>query len=323
MPSRSPGPRPPAAGPSAADPSRARAPAAGPARVDPARAGRRPGWLVTAAVLGVGAVLLTVGWAGRQDAPVGDRTVGQVERVGVAPGDALPGYVAAAATELTALTAGAYALVPFDAYLTPDRLPALLAGVEVSAVITRVPLPDRQTEVIRLPARLLPGDVTAGMAGAAARKDREAADYRIRAAGTADPELRRVYDTGARVAAREADAYRSACGCVYAAVVRAEPAALRALAGRAGVRAVDPAPEVTRLDRTVFTPPLPEQRDVARPPADTALAPTRSVGDSSEAAPAVIGSVRPGPGAGSDPPPPTPVPTSPDSRRDGSPIRSP
>ena len=140
-------------------------------------------------------------------------------------------------------------------------------------MVVRVPLPDRQTEVVRLPAQLLPQDVTAGMAGLADRKDREAADQRSRAADTADPTTRQGYETGAQVAAREAAGYRSACACVYAAVVRAAPAALRALAGRDGVRALDPAPEVTRLDRTVFLPPLPEQRDTARPPADTARPP--------------------------------------------------
>ncbi|MEU7617440.1 hypothetical protein AB0M91_09080 [Micromonospora rifamycinica] len=228
-------------------------------------------WLVTAAVLAVGAVLLAVGWAARRPAPVGDRTVGQVTRVGVLPGDSLPGYATGTRAELAALTAGAYALVSFDRYLAPDRLPALLADVEVAAVVVRVPLPDRQTEVVRLPAQLLPQDVLAGMAGLADRKDREAADQRTRAAGTADPTTRRGYETGAQVAGREAADYRSACACVYAAVVRAGPPALRTLAGRAGVRVLDPAPEVTRLDRTVFLPPLPEQRDVARPPADTTV----------------------------------------------------
>ncbi|WP_328344427.1 hypothetical protein [Micromonospora sp. NBC_00421] len=235
--------------------------------VDPSRQAR---WLVTAAVLAVGAVLLTVGWLARRPAPVGDRTVGQVTRVGVLPGDSLPGYAIASRAELAALTAGAYALVSFDSYLAPDRLPVLLADVEVAAVVVRVPLPGRQTEVVRLPAQLLPQDVTAGMAGLADRKDREAADQRIRAAGTTDPTSRRGYETGAQVARAEAAGYRSACACVYAAVVRAEAATLRALAGRGGVRVLDPAPEVTRLDRTVFLPPLPEQREVARPPADTA-----------------------------------------------------
>ncbi|MEV4725843.1 hypothetical protein [Micromonospora humida] len=245
-----------------------------PATGVPAAGTSRPArWLVTTAVFAVGAVLLAAGWSARRPAPVGDRTVGQVTRVGVLPGDSLPGYVTASRAELAALTAGAYALVSFDRYVAPDGLPALLAGVEVTAVVVRVPLPDRQTEVVRLPAQRLPQDVTAGMAGLADRKDREAADQRTRAAAGTDPTTRRGYETGAQVATREAAGYRSACACVYAAVVRAEPPALRATAGRDGVRAVDPAPEVTRLDRTVFLPPLPEQRDVARPPADTATPP--------------------------------------------------
>ncbi|MFI9640092.1 hypothetical protein ACIG87_08490 [Micromonospora sp. NPDC051925] len=295
-----------------------------PSGVDPpAVPPRRPRWLVTAAVLGVGAVLLTVGVAARRPEPVGDRTVGQVTRVGVLPGDSLPDYATAARAELAALTAGTYALVSFERYLAPDRLPALLAGVEVAAVVVRVPLPDRQTEVVRLPAQVLPRDVTAGMAGLADRKDREAADQRTRAADAADPTLRRGYETGAQIAGQEAAGYRSACACVYAAVVRAEPAALRALAGRDGVRALDPAPEVTRLDRTVFLPPLPEQRDVARPPADTAGTPGAAMGDSSEGAPDVIAPVPSSTKAGVDPSVPTPAPTSPDSRRSGSPTRLP
>ncbi|SCG37573.1 hypothetical protein [Micromonospora halophytica] len=276
----------------------------------PVRRGR-PGWLGTAAVLCAGVVLLTAGWAGRRDEPVGDRTVGEVTRVGVRQGDAIPEYVRTAGAELAALPTdgpSAYALVSFDGYLAPGRLPVLLADTAVVEVVTRVPLPDRQTEVVHLPAQLLPQDVVAGMSALADRKDREAADQRTRAAGATDVELRRVYDSGAQVAAGEARAYRSGCGCVYAAVVRADPVALRALAARPGVRVVDPAPEVRRLDRTVFTPPLPEQRDVVRPPVDAALVPTGPpVGDSSEAAPGVIGS---SPAASVGAGAPAPAPTS-------------
>nr|WP_243704890.1 hypothetical protein [Micromonospora sp. KC723] len=250
------------------------------------------GW---AAALCLGAVLFTAAGLGRRDAPAGDRTVGEVTRVGVRQGETIPGYARQARAELAALPPGAaYALVSFDAYLAPGRLPAVLAEVEAARVLARVPLPGRQTEVVRLAAYRLPRDVVAGMSALADRKDREAADQRARAAGAADAELRRVYDTGAEVAAREAEAYRAGCACVYAAVVRAEPDLLRAVAARPGVRAVDPAPEVRRLDRAVFTPPLPEQRGVARPPADTALVPTGpAMGDSSEAAPAVISSSPP------------------------------
>ncbi|MEO3779899.1 hypothetical protein ABGB16_24310 [Micromonospora sp. B11E3] len=307
--------------PYSADPEQGRPPSGQP-RVGEARSGRpgpagagdrprrRPRWLTSAALLAVAAVLLTAGWATRHDRPVGDRTVGEVTRVGIAAGDPVPGYLADARAELAGLrasasAAGTYALVSFSAYLPPDRLPGLLAGVTVTEVVVRAPLPGRQTEIVRLPAQRLPQDVVAGMAGLAERKDREAADYAARGAGAADPELRRLYDTGAQVAAGEAAAYRTGCACAYAALVRAAPDALRALATRPQVRAVDPAPELLRLDRAVLTPPLPEQHDVARPPADSG--PTGAPapgGETSEAAPNVTlrtpaaGSAAPG----ADPP---------------------
>ncbi|MET8066504.1 hypothetical protein [Micromonospora sp. NPDC005313] len=263
-------------------------------------------WLALACAL----VVLVVAVAQRRDRPVSDRTVGEVTRVGVTGGASIPEYLRAAGDELARLDApDGYALVSFADYLTPARAAAALDGTRVSAVVARVPLPGRQTEIVRIAALRLPQDVVAGMAGVAGRKDREAADYRSRAAATADMELRRVYDSGAEVAVREAAAYRTGCACVYAAVVSAAPDALRALAGRAGVRVVDPAPEVRRLDRTVFTPPLPEQRDVVRPPADTGPDEAGGMGDSSEAARTVSGPspTAPAPAAGSGAPNPAPT----------------
>jgi hypothetical protein len=208
-------------------------------------------------------------------APVaGDPTIGDVVRVGVSDGDSVPAYLASTQQQLAALPDGTevYALVSFSAYLAPDRLPAALSSVSVSSVFARVPLAGVQTELIRLGAYKLPDDVVAGMDAAAMRKDDEAADYRRTlqkvpdgGAGTNSDDIRRVYASDADVATAEATAYRRHCSCVYAAVVRAAPAALRALAQRSEVRAVDPASEVKRLDRTVFLPPLPEQTDRVRP----------------------------------------------------------
>ncbi|MFF5178430.1 hypothetical protein ACFY2Q_10445 [Micromonospora sp. NPDC000316] len=271
----------------------------------------RSGVLTWAAVLSAAAVLGTAVWAA-DDPPVGDRTVGEVTRVGVSDGDSVPGYLRSAAADLAALPSaapatgdGTYALVTLDAYLPPQRLTEVLGDVGVSAVFGRVPLPGRQTEIVKIPALRVPDDVVAGMAQVAARKDGEAADYRARAAALAGDgadgrELREWYATSADVASAEASAYRAGCACVYAAVVRAAPQALRGVASRPDVRAVDPAPEVYRLDRTVFTAPLPEQRDVVRPPADTGPAPTPAptgasvtpvppvpMGESSEPAPVV------------------------------------
>ncbi|MDR7278146.1 hypothetical protein [Catenuloplanes atrovinosus] len=243
-----------------------------------ARAGRTPArlrFLTAAAVAASTAVLLTAVWAADRPAPSGDETVGEVVRVGVAEGGSIPGYADASAAELAALTGttGTYALVTFTEYLAPDRLAAALAGRAVSVVVGRVPLPDTQTEIVRIPVQRLPADLVAGMGVIAERKEREAEDYRrLSATLTGDSaqetSLRPVYDSGATVAAAEATAFRDACSCLYAAVIRATPADLAAVAERPEVRVVDPAPELVRLDRSVLLPPLPEQDDVVRPPVD-------------------------------------------------------
>ncbi|MEH1011519.1 hypothetical protein V6U90_00080 [Micromonospora sp. CPCC 206060] len=308
----------------------------------------RPRALTVVAVLCAAAVLLTAVWTTDRP-PTGDPTLGTTARVGVTEGQSIPGYLRTAGDELAALAAGeggrqTYALVSLADYLAPDRLAPLLGEVAVAEVLGRVPLPGRQTQIVRIPALRVPQDVLAGMDELARRKDREAADYRARAAAVTgdaveDRELRQVYVSGAEVAAAEAAAYRSHCSCVYAAVVRAEPTALRAVAGRPGVRGVDPAPEVDRLDRAVFSPPLPEQVDVVRPPADTGLptaggspAPAARVSDAAgQVTPDATGmttgaesipgapatspghpdeSVTPGPTWGTDPPPPSPPPPS-------------
>jgi hypothetical protein len=198
-----------------------------------------------------------------QTAPTGDPDSADVVRVGVARGGSIPTYAAESRTELAALPADMplYALVTFTAYLAPDRLAPVLAPVATSSVYARVPLPRRQTELVRLAALRVPDDVAAAMDQTADRKDAEAAQYRqlfARAAGK-DADTREVYADGADVAIAEATAYRRHCSCVFAAIVRGSPRALAAVAARPEVRVVDPAPEVTRLDRAVFLPPLPEQ----------------------------------------------------------------
>ena len=208
------------------------------------------------ALVAVAATVLAVHATSRR--PAGDPTVGDVVRIGVAQGASIPAYVAASRDELARLPAGGevYALVTFAAYLPPDRLAAVLAGVQPAEVVVRVPIPHDQTQIVWLAADRLPDDVTAGMADLAVRKDAEAADDRR--TGNTD---------GALTASEEASAYHGICSCVYAAVVRAAAPALRGVAARPDIRAVDPAPEVRRLDRAVFLPPLPEQDGIAGPPA--------------------------------------------------------
>lgn len=241
--------------------------------------------LTGTALLSSVAVLVTAVWAAERR-PQGDPTVGEVTRVGVVDGQSIPGYVESSRTELAELLAAprtgppaeVYALVTLAAYLAPDRLGPVVGEVAVSEVFSRVPLPETQTQIVRIPAFRVPEDVVGGMLAVAERKDQEARDYhergtRLTGAGEREQDLRVLYQSGARVAQAEATAYRSRCSCLYAAVVRGAPEALDRVAGRPGVRAVDPAPEVRRLDRAVFSPPLPEQADLVRPPADTGSLP--------------------------------------------------
>ncbi|WP_229831281.1 hypothetical protein [Actinoplanes ianthinogenes] len=216
-------------------------------------------------------LVLAVAWAGRPGGPPGEDP-GDVVRVGVVEGQSVSGYLASSRRELAMLTdpsgpvAGeTWALVSLDGYIGPGRLPALLGGAAVAQAYARVPLPDTRTQVSLIPVYTMPGDVTAGMLDAALIRDREQADYlRLERSLTGDGQrerrLRQTYGNAARTAAREAAAYREGCACVFAAVVRGTPAALGDIASRAGVRAVDPAPEVRSLDRTEFRPPLPEER---------------------------------------------------------------
>jgi hypothetical protein len=234
------------------------------------------------AVVSAGALLLAVVWAARRDNQPGDDP-GDVVRVGVVQGQSVPGYLRSARAEMAALTdpsapavADVWALISLDAYVEPGRLPDLLAGSAVAQVYARVPLPGVRTQVVRIPAARIPADVAAGMLDAALERDHEQAEYRqlgrrLHGDPANDERARRAYATAARTAGDEAAGFRSFCACLFAAVVHAAPAGLAGIAARAGVRAVDPAPEVSRLDRAEFRPPLPEQ--VATVPAEPSSVP--------------------------------------------------
>jgi hypothetical protein len=133
--------------------------------------------------------------------------------------------------------------------------------VAVAQVLVRVPLPDAHTQVVRLPVYRLPADALSGMHSMAVQRDQERAEYLqlSRKLSGGQDRARRAYEAAAHTAGAEAAAYRSGCACVLAAVVRGTPAALQQVAARSGIRVVDPAPEVQRLDRAEFRPPRPEQ----------------------------------------------------------------
>lgn len=234
-------------------------------------------WIVVAGLVAVTVTAVAVQRLAHP--PAIDPGAGDVVRVGVEQGASIPEYERATRAELAGLSGSAemYALVALRGYLPPDRLAPVLAGVSLARVYARVPLPGEQPEIVSIDVYRVPEDVSRGMDQVADRKAKEAADYARQLAG-ASGSLRDVYETGQRVAAAESAAYRQHCSCVYAAVVRATPAELTAVAQRDDVRTVDPAPEVRRLDRTVFLPPLPEQRQQAGPPAAGAGPPAAQPG---------------------------------------------
>ncbi|WP_155373135.1 hypothetical protein [Catellatospora vulcania] len=264
--------------------------------------------LTGAALLGVTGVLLAVVWtAHRGTTATPEATLGETVQVGVVQGQSVPLYAKQARSELAGLLkrpaatpVETYALVSLKAYLAPERLTPVLGGVSVVEVYARVPLGRTPTTSVRIPAFQIPDDVVAGMKQVAARKDADATDFRGLAGKltTADAEEERLRDTylgGSAVAQAEAEAYRTGCTCVYAAVVRATPAALDQIASRPEVRAVDPAPEVRRLDRAVFLPPLPEQVGQLDPSATASAKPSAQPSATPAAEPSATPSERPEP----------------------------
>ncbi len=262
--------------------------------------------MAAVAVVSAGALLVGAIWVSRREAlPPGDP--GDVVRVGVVQGQSVPGYLDATGDELTALTdpsapasGETWALVSLRGYLSAGVLPDLLSGTTVAQVYTRVPLVEAHTPVVRIPVYRLPADVLSGMLDTALQRDREHAEYEQlarRLSGDDDHQqrARRAYASAARTAAQEASAYRSGCSCVFAAVVRGAPSALRVVADRPDVRAVDPAPEVRALDRTEFRPPLPEQNGTVPPEQSSSPAvPTSPPGIASRTPAPIVSS----PGAG-------------------------
>jgi hypothetical protein len=190
--------------------------------------------------------------------------------VGVHDGDSIPDYVAQAGTRLAALDPGvsSYALVSLSVYLAPADVAVVFAGVTTVTAFARVPLVGRQTERVSLPAVRLPADLVAAMTAVADRKVTDAAADDALATAQPAGTLRDVYSSNAAVARTEANAYRTACACVFAMVVRAGTAALSTLARNVKVRAVDPVPGLTDPGLAVFAPPLPDQTDQATPPVD-------------------------------------------------------
>lgn len=176
--------------------------------------------LIAGGLVVAGVLLLVTVWsAGR----AGGRAEPPAAQVGVADGESMAAYRERTSSALAELVGGEqiYALVTFGDYLSPARLTPVVGGVATSAVYVQVP----SGGAYRLATHHIPRDVTTGMAALADQLGEE------------------QMTTG--------------CRCVYAAVVRAGPRVLAEVATMPQVAAVEPAPQVRRLDRATFQPPQP------------------------------------------------------------------
>lgn len=208
----------------------------------------RTRWAVLAVLLVVFG--LTVVVAGQRDEPAHSGA----QRLGPEAGEPVAGYLRRARASLPDGNSGpVWALVQLDGYLTPAPAAQLSRGVRLSRVILRVPLPRVQTALI---TRDLPGQRPVTELDEAMRS---AAQDRL-AASRAAPGVR-----PAAVAAAEAAQLHSGCACVLALLVFGDGEALRAVAGRPGVRTVHAAAPDTPLQDIAIAALLPEQVELVGP----------------------------------------------------------
>ncbi|HKE64996.1 MAG TPA: hypothetical protein VKB59_10165 [Micromonosporaceae bacterium] len=232
------------------------------------------------AIAAVGLLVLAVYTATRPAAVDDDAAV--PVRVGVNTGDSVKTYISRsnAATHDAAQSSNAagaptrYALVSLTDYLTPQAFTARLAGTKVVRVFMASHAPSPPAEVFYASVDKVPDDIVAAMMTVAMEKKIDYADA-ARALQILDhangktPDDAAVHDSyeqAQKADAAEEKAFRSQCACVFAAVVHGSVAQLATLVSRPGVRVVDLAPMTGRPDQDVFSPLLPDQRLVAKPP---------------------------------------------------------
>ncbi|MGQ0774984.1 MAG: hypothetical protein ACT4NY_11305 [Pseudonocardiales bacterium] len=213
--------------------------------------------LLAVLLVALGCAVVVAGQRGEPSTAVG------MERLGPEFGEPVADYLRRAAGSLPppgddqADDDQVWALVQLDGYLEPGPAAELIQGTRLSQVVLRVALPGVQTALV---FRDVPGQHPAEELAAALRA---AGLDRDRAAAQAPPGSRQ-----AAVAVAEAARLRAACACVLALLVRADPAALRELTDRPGVRAVHAASPDTPRQGLSVAPLLPEQRDVVGPVPD-------------------------------------------------------
>ena len=164
------------------------------------------------------------------------------------------------------------ALVSLSEYRTPEAVAELLGGLEVQRAYLRVPADD-PSEVLSAEVSDLVADLAPLYAATAARKAQDQREF-ARLAATIDAtsaeqrEFKEFYELSARIAGREAEAYRNGCACVFSVVVRSTAATLAELPALQGVRAVELAAAGVTLQELRIRPLGPEATTTVEAGAD-------------------------------------------------------
>jgi len=150
-------------------------------------------------------------------------------------------------------------------------------GIGPVRALSRLALKEQATDVVDVSVRVLPGELTAAFTAESGRRRADATELRqlagsIEGSSPDETACKAYYSAAAATAQAEADAYSSGCACVYALVVTGKLPALAALAGRPGIRVVDPAPRGVAASVVVFVGLLPEQTATVTPVASPAAA---------------------------------------------------
>ncbi|MCZ4560015.1 hypothetical protein O4160_04095 [Rhodococcus sp. IEGM 1401] len=191
--------------------------------------------------------------------PVRQLGVG-TDRLGPDSGEQVIDYLARAEASLRSdNTEPRWGSVSFDRELTAEQAYAVADGIRISQVLLRVPLDRVQTPIL-----------TVGVPGS----ERSVLNSTARAASLATESFG-ARDRQAQIAAVSRQRLLDGCACVVTLVVRATPAELSELAGRADVRAVQALPPDAVSGKFAVEPLLPEHVDVVGPLPDDGPVPTR------------------------------------------------
>ena len=226
------------------------------------------GLAVAAALFLTGAGVAVARGGGGDSVDRGAQTAQARTALGPAAGTAVPDYVARVGERAVALSAEApddvhVGLVSLTRYVQPEELASLLDGLEVRRAYLAVPSTD-PGEVLAADVQDVVGDLRGLYAATAARRAEDREEFirtsrGIVATTPAEIASRDSYELAARVAGREAAAYRAGRPCVFAAVVEGPARVLAALPAFDGVRAVELAPAGTGLSELRVRPLPPEQ----------------------------------------------------------------